>query len=132
MDLLTMGIASSPLQQFLLNSLTEQGLKRIQKCTTDTVTAYFLVMETACNDLQTSIVDKLQHMGEHLFFHLSELHARSKWFDKFGVLGLHEGAAQEVTMSAGKLLTKIDEFLRVIQSVKEDYAAFFLWLGKGS
>ena len=67
-DLLTSGIPSSPLEQFLLNSLSEVSLKRFQKS-----------FDLSCSDLKNLIIDQLQHYNEHIFYRVSELHSLSKW-----------------------------------------------------
>lgn len=68
-ELLTIGSASSPLQQFLLNSLNEQGLRRMQKS-----------FEVTCGEMQSLIMEKLHRAGEILFYRLSELLSLSKWY----------------------------------------------------
>jgi hypothetical protein len=64
-----MGSASSPLEQFLLNSLSEASLKKIQK-----------TVDLTCVDLSTLLTDHVRHHGEHLFYRLTELNSLSKWF----------------------------------------------------
>lgn len=63
-----MGGASSPLEQFLLNTLSEASLKKIQK-----------TIDLTCVDLLSVLTDHIRHHGEHLFYRLTELSSLSKW-----------------------------------------------------
>ncbi|XP_035673981.1 anaphase-promoting complex subunit 4-like [Branchiostoma floridae] len=101
LQLLMWGKASPELQSFLLNTLTEKGLKKLG-----------LSIDNSYSNIEKLVLNHLQRAGQALLFHLSELKGLSLWYDKYGMLGLNTQAVQEAWSCAGSFMLKTNELLQ--------------------
>ncbi|CAM8924248.1 unnamed protein product [Rhodiola kirilowii] len=112
------GARTSPaIHQFLVNSLTEAGVKRISKSVC-----------SAGEALQLIVLDHIQPAAEIIAFRMGELRGRSRWRGRFKGIGLDEKLTNSATERAGMLLVQIERFQRVLSSVVEQFLNFFSWL----
>ncbi|CAM8929820.1 unnamed protein product [Rhodiola kirilowii] len=112
------GARTSPaIHQFLVNSLTEAGVKRISKSVC-----------SAGEALQLIVLDHIQPAAEIIAFRMGELRGRSRWRGRFKGIGLDEKLTNSATERAGMLLVQIERFQRVLSSVVEQFSNFFSWL----
>ncbi|XP_066278260.1 anaphase-promoting complex subunit 4-like [Branchiostoma lanceolatum] len=117
LQLLMWGKASPELQSFLLNTLTEKGLKKLG-----------LSIDNSYSNIEKLVLNHLQRAGQALLFHLSELKGLSLWYDKYGMLGLNTQAVQEAWSCAGSFMLKANELLQVIDNSMKNFKAFFRWV----
>ncbi|KAL9686111.1 hypothetical protein QQ045_023566 [Rhodiola kirilowii] len=112
------GARTSPaIHQFLVNSLTEAGVKRISKSVC-----------SAGKALQRIVLDHIQPSAEMIAFRMGELRGLSRWRGRFKGIGLDEKLTNSATERAGMLLVQIERFQRVLSSVVEQFSNFFSWL----
>ncbi|CAM8932803.1 unnamed protein product [Rhodiola kirilowii] len=112
------GARTSPaIHQFLVNSLTEAGVKRISKSVC-----------SAGKALQLIVLDHIQPSAEIIAFRMGELRGLSRWRGRFKGIGLDEKLTNSATERAGMLLVQIERFQRVLSSVVEQFSNFFSWL----
>ncbi|CAM8926974.1 unnamed protein product [Rhodiola kirilowii] len=109
------GARTSPaIHQFLVNSLTEAGVKRISKSVC-----------SAGKALQLIVLDHIQPAAEIIAFRMGELRGLSRWRGRFKGIGLDEKLTNSATERAGMLLVQIERFQRVLSSVVEQFSNFF-------
>uniref|UniRef100_A0A7N0VEL6 Anaphase-promoting complex subunit 4 n=1 Tax=Kalanchoe fedtschenkoi TaxID=63787 RepID=A0A7N0VEL6_KALFE len=114
------GARTSPaIHQFLVNSLTEAGVKRISKA-----------VGTAGKELQLIVLDHVQPAAEMIGFRMGELRGLSRWRARFKGIGLDAKLTNSATERAGMFLVQIERFQRVLSSVNEQFSNFFSWLLK--
>lgn len=125
LTLLLTGNASPPLQQWLLNTLNEQGLKRLKKgieMATADILQFSIKHIKVLKRIHTSLILS-KRAGEQLFFRLSEMQALSKWsvvcwknissthnslrvfdrYERFGVIGLEEQTMDDCVQRAAQV-----------------------------
>jgi hypothetical protein len=134
MNLMMKGTSAPALSQWLLNTLTEQSLRRIKKN-----------MDASCTELLKLITAHLQRAAELLFFRVSEIEAMAQWYERFGVIGLDaqrvslllQAAAQVTSTDCEyttylllQLVSKSEEIMSVVHEMAADYENFFNWLLK--
>ncbi|XP_057748583.1 anaphase-promoting complex subunit 4 [Arachis stenosperma] len=110
---------SPPVHQFLVNTLSEVGVKRISK-----------VICGAGKELQSIVLDHLQPAAEVIGFRMGELRGLSRWRARYHGIGLDESLVNNATEKAGMLLVQVERFMRILSSVLQQYANFFNWLLK--
>nr|AGN12862.1 putative anaphase-promoting complex subunit 4 [Leavenworthia alabamica] len=108
---------SPALNQFLLNSLGEVGVKRVLKSVCGTG-----------KELQLVILDHLQPAAEIIGFRMGELRGLSRWRARYQGIGLDEILLNEATENAGLLLVQVQRFMMVLSSVVQQFSNFFNWL----
>ncbi|XP_059480351.1 anaphase-promoting complex subunit 4 [Neocloeon triangulifer] len=116
LDLLMLGSASTELQTFLLNDLTEKGLKKLGHS-----------IELSYTNIQKLVLKHLQAVGAAIYFHTSGLTgmANEKLFQE---IGLCSELILRASISAAAFITKATEVQQVIDSSMKNYKAFFRWL----
>ncbi|KAI4365104.1 hypothetical protein MLD38_021122 [Melastoma candidum] len=114
------GARTSPaIHQFLVNSLSEVGVKRLSK--------------TVCGagkELQLIVLNHLQPAADIISFRMGELKAQSKWRARYRGIGLDETLTDSAAERAGMLLVQVERFIKVLSTVIQQYANFFSWLLK--
>ncbi|XP_078157741.1 transducin/WD40 repeat-like superfamily protein [Carex rostrata] len=117
---LHLGVRTSPaLQQFLLNSLGEAGVKRLSK-----------TVDNAGKELRTVLNEHLQPALEIIGFRVGELRGLSRWRARYKSVGLVGKLMDNVTESAGMLLVQAERFSRVLTIVLFLFQNFFNWVLK--
>ncbi|MCO5603136.1 hypothetical protein L7F22_057283 [Adiantum nelumboides] len=119
LSLLSCGLASTGVHQFLAVSLGEGGLKRLSK-----------TMDTALRELHVVISEHLQPVAEILAFRVGELRGISRWRARLQSIGLEEKLVDGAMEDAGMLLVQIERLLRIISDTAAQYRMFFAWLTK--
>ncbi|XP_071476965.1 anaphase-promoting complex subunit 4-like [Diadema antillarum] len=117
LQLLLWGKASLELQEFLVNDLTEKGLKKLDQS-----------VENSYVSIQKLVLKHIHSVGRSLLFHLSELKGMALWYDKYGMLGLSATAIQDAMSAVGSFMLKANELLQVIEHSLKNFKAFFRWL----
>lgn len=117
LELLLFGTTSLETQSFLLQDLTDKGLKKL---------GYSI--ENSYSDIQKLVVCQLQRATQNMTAHLNDLHGMSQWYDKFGVLGLSQEAVYTALQSAGEFAVSAHEIQQVIDTSIKNFKAFFRWL----
>ncbi|ELU05336.1 hypothetical protein CAPTEDRAFT_103123 [Capitella teleta] len=115
--LLMLGMPSDELKDFLLQDLTDKGLKKLG-----------LSIETSYSNIQKLVMKHLQSVGQSIVYHLCDLRGMSLWPDKFGVLGLCHSTLQEAVSIAGCFMLTASELQQVIDGSMKNFKAFFRWL----
>ncbi|XP_010538367.1 PREDICTED: anaphase-promoting complex subunit 4 isoform X2 [Tarenaya hassleriana] len=114
------GARTSPaLNQFLVNSLGEAGVKRVSKSVCGTG-----------KELQLIVLDHLQPAAEIIGFRMGELRGLSRWRARYKDIGLDEKLLNRATENAGLLLVQVERFMMVLASVVQQFSNFFNWLLK--
>ncbi|KAI5060175.1 hypothetical protein GOP47_0024595 [Adiantum capillus-veneris] len=119
LSLLSCGLASTGVHQFLAVSLGEGGLKRLSK-----------TMDTAFRELHVIISEHLQPVAEILAFRVGELRGISRWRARLQSIGLEEKLVDRAMEDAGMLLVQVERLLRMISDTAAQFRMFFAWLTK--
>ncbi|KAJ9589849.1 hypothetical protein L9F63_017004 [Diploptera punctata] len=117
LDLLMFGIPSDELEMFLLQDLTEKGLKKLGHS-----------IEMSYSNIQKLVLKHLHSVGQSLAYHLAELRGMARWKDQYECLGLQEEAVSNSLRAAGSFLVKSTEVQQVIDCSMKNYKVFFRWL----
>uniref|UniRef100_A0A2C9KKK8 Anaphase-promoting complex subunit 4 n=1 Tax=Biomphalaria glabrata TaxID=6526 RepID=A0A2C9KKK8_BIOGL len=117
LQLLLTGTTSLELQSFLLQDLTDKGLKKLG-----------FSIENSYSNIQKLVVKQLQRVCHNITSHLSDLYGMSQWYDKYGVLGLNPTAVHSAVQTAGAFAVKASELQQVIDTSIKNFKAFFRWL----
>ena len=117
LDLLMFGIPSDELEMFLLQDLTEKGLKKLGHS-----------IELSYSNIQKLVLKHLHSVGQSLAYHLAELRGMARWKDRYESLGLKEDTVTNSLRAAGSFLVKATEVQQVIDSSMKNYKVFFRWL----
>lgn len=117
LELLLFGTPSPELQTFLLQDLTDKGLKKLGHS-----------IETSYSNIQKLVVKHLQTVSQAILYHISELKGMSRSYEKFGILGLDQKSLHEAVMTAGSFVLKTSELQQVIDGSIKNFKAFFRWL----
>lgn len=112
--LLTCGTVSLELQTFLLNELTEKGMKKLGHSIRS---SYSAIMSLGVTNLMSAC--------QLLVIRLSQLLGMARWQDRFGVLGLSEQLVESCVHQAGSFALKVEELILVIRSSMKDLDGFF-------
>ncbi|XP_063233204.1 anaphase-promoting complex subunit 4 [Bacillus rossius redtenbacheri] len=117
LELLMFGSASSELEHFLLQELTEKGLKKLGHS-----------IELSYSNIQKMVLKHLHAVGQDLSYHLAEMKGMAGYLDRYEPLGLQEEMVTAALSAAGSFLVKATEVQQVIDSSMKNYKAFFRWL----
>lgn len=117
LQLLMFGTCSDELQQFLLNELTEKGLKKLGRS-----------LETSYSNVQKLVLKHLQAVTQALMYHMHDVVGMANWQEKFGALGLSQSAVDAARCSIGSFMLKATELQQVIDNSMKNFKAFFRWL----
>ncbi|XP_071452443.1 anaphase-promoting complex subunit 4 [Hetaerina americana] len=117
LELLMFGFPSDELEAFLLQQLTEKGLKRLGHA-----------IELSYTSIQRLVLRHARGAGNALAFHLARLKGLACRRDRFAVLGLEENSAAKALGAIGAFLAKAGQVQTVIDRSMKDYKAFFRWL----
>lgn len=117
LDLLMFGTASDEMEMFLLQDLTEKGLKKLGHS-----------IELSYSNIQKLVLKHLHSVGQSLMYHLSELRGMARRTDRYEVLGLVEDTVTKSLTAAGAFLVKGAEVQQVIDNSMKNYKIFFRWL----
>lgn len=110
---------SDALRQFLENSLSEGGLKRLAKN-----------IDSTGKEMHTIIGDHLQPAAEVLAFRVGELKGLSRWHLRLQSIGLDENLVDQAMEDAGMLVVQIERLLRILSETLYQFQNFFAWLIK--
>jgi len=117
LDLLMFGIPSDELEMFLLQDLTEKGLKKLGHS-----------IELSYSNIQRLVLKHLHSVGQSLAYHLAELRGMARRTDRYQTLGLQEETVAKSLIAAGAFLVKSAEVQQVIDNSMKNYRVFFRWL----
>ncbi|GFG34068.1 hypothetical protein Cfor_11412 [Coptotermes formosanus] len=117
LDLLMFGIPSDELEMFLLQDLTEKGLKKLGHS-----------IELSYSNIQRLVLKHLHSVGQSLAYHLAELRGMARRTDRYETLGLQEETVAKSLIAAGAFLVKSAEVQQVIDNSMKNYRVFFRWL----
>lgn len=117
LDLLMFGIPSDELEMFLLQDLTEKGLKKLGHS-----------IELSYSNIQKLVLKHLHSVGQSLAYHLAELRGMARRTDRYQMLGLQEETVAKSLTAAGAFLVKAAEVQQVIDNSMKNYKVFFRWL----
>ncbi|KAJ4436697.1 hypothetical protein ANN_16829 [Periplaneta americana] len=117
LDLLMFGIPSDELEMFLLQDLTEKGLKKLGHS-----------IELSYSNIQKLVLKHLHSVGQSLAYHLAELRGMARRTDRYQMLGLQEETVAKSLTAAGSFLVKATEVQQVIDNSMKNYKVFFRWL----
>ena len=117
LELLMFGTPSPEMGVFLLQDLTERGLKKLGNS-----------IELSYLNIQKLVLKHLHSVGQNLAYHLDELWGLSRCPHYFQILGLNESFVNEAFISTGSFLIKATEVQQVIDNSLKIYKAFFRWL----
>lgn len=117
LELLMFGTPSPEMGVFLLQDLTERGLKKLGNS-----------IEVSYLNIQKLVLKHLHSVGQNLAYHIDELWGLSRCPNYFQVLGLNESFVNKAFVSTGSFLIKATEVQQVIDNSLKKYKAFFRWL----
>ncbi|GLJ27077.1 hypothetical protein SUGI_0530760 [Cryptomeria japonica] len=111
--------ASDALRQFLENSLSEGGVKRLAKS-----------IDSAGKEMRTIIDESLKPASDEIAFRIGELKGFSEWGARFQSIGLEENMVHQAMEDSGMLVVQIERLLRVLSETVKLFENFFAWLTK--
>ena len=118
LELLTFGIASPELEAFLLQELTEKGLKKLGHS-----------IDVSYSNVQRLVLKYLHTVSQSLNFHLAEMMGQVKASNKYGmILGVSEENIINAQQKAASFWNKGIELQQVIDDSMKSFKAFFRWL----
>ena len=118
LELLTFGISSPELEHFLLQELTEKGLKKLGHS-----------IDVSYSNVQRLVLKYLHTVSQSLNFHLAELMGQVKASDKYSlILGVTEENIINAQQKAATFWNKGIELQQVIDDSMKSFKAFFRWL----
>jgi len=118
LELLTFGIPSPELEAFLLQELTEKGLKKLGHS-----------IDVSYSNVQRLVLKYLHTVSQSLNFHLAEMMGQVKASDKYGmILGVTEENIVNAQQKAASFWNKGIELQQVIDESMKSFKAFFRWL----
>lgn len=117
MMLYAFGSCNEHFKQFLLNELTEKGLKKLEAS-----------VENYYSNIQRLLNGTFHQISLCMFYHLNELYGMTKWFDKFKIFSLTEKHINDVLNNCASLILKAQELNYVIDQNMKEIKLFFKWL----
>lgn len=118
LELLTFGTASPELETFLLQDLTEKGLKKLGHS-----------IDVSYSNVQRLVLKYLHTVSQSLNFHLAEMIGQVKASDKYGmILGVTTENIINAQQKAASFWNKGIELQQVIDDSMKSFKAFFRWL----
>ena len=118
LELLTFGMASPELEAFLLQELTEKGLKKLGHS-----------IDVSYSNVQRLVLKYLHTASQSLNFHLAEMMGQVKASDKYGmILGISAENIINAQQNAASFWNKGIELQQVIDDSMKSFKAFFRWL----
>ncbi|GLV41290.1 Anaphase Promoting Complex subunit 4 [Carabus blaptoides fortunei] len=117
LDLLMFGIMSDEMEEFLMQDLTDKGLKKLGHS-----------IELSYSNIQKLVLKHLTKVGENITYHLAELRGMARLTLRYKNLGLNENTITSAIMANGAFLVKGVEVQQVINHSMTNYKAFFRWL----
>ncbi|UYV76371.1 ANAPC4 [Cordylochernes scorpioides] len=117
LELLMFGTLTDPLERFLLNDLTEKGLKKIGHS-----------IDLSYSNIQKLVLKHLQSVTQCLFYHMGDIRGMAGWEARFGELGLSPTATHDAIVAIASFLMKSIEVQQVIDDSMKNFKAFFRWL----
>ena len=121
LHLLVTGAASMDLENFLVHTLKE---KEISKLLQSTMQSY--------EGIEKLITQNFMCCCYALATHLQFLLGMSRWYDRYGELGLKERAVQDSINKLSGLMIKAQEMLQCISHSKAKLSSFLKWLLKAT
>ena len=115
--LITMGEYTPPMEQFLMNTLGEAGLKKVARG-----------VDAALTAAHALLTDRLQPEAEILAFRLGELRGLAAAPRTRKLLGLHCSEVGAAERSCLLLLTQLEQIRERLTAVSAQYRTFFAWL----
>lgn len=117
MMLYSFGLCNEHFKQFLLNELTEKGLKKLEAS-----------VENYYSNIQRLLNGTFHQISLCMFYHINELYGMTKWFDKFSIFSLTEKHINDVLNNCASLILKAQELNYVIDQNMKEIKLFFKWL----
>lgn len=115
-ELIMFGVLSNPLEQFLLQSLNCNCVKKLIQS-----------VKENCLNVETLVSGHLKPFLEELLIILGEMKGMAE-LNQFRVLGLTTNFLSIASNNVRTLILKASEFYLVVQSLVKKYTAFFHWL----
>lgn len=115
--MLSCGVVSAPLNQFICQKLEKNGIAALEK-----------KFEQACSTVLALVTTHLNVAIDHIVFRVGELTGLSRWRERFGGVGLKEESLQPVCDAATALRLRTEEALYMLCKVRSNYKGFFKWL----
>jgi anaphase-promoting complex subunit 4 len=112
--LLTCGTMSLELQSFLLNDLTEKGMKKMSQTVPSSYSAVLCLATT-----------NLISACQLLIIRLGHLLGMTRWEDRFDQFGMSETTVEKCIHHVGSLSLKVEELANVIRTSMNDLNTFF-------
>jgi hypothetical protein len=119
LSLLTHGAMTPSLENFLVNFLKEQGLKKLTRS-----------IESVFCQIQEIVIDYLRCDIELLMFKVSQLGALSCWEERFESVGIHEHSVVMLLQLVGNLMSETERFLKTVVKKRQLYLNFLQWLSR--
>ncbi|XP_040568405.1 anaphase-promoting complex subunit 4 [Lepeophtheirus salmonis] len=117
LELLMFGTPSAELEHFLLQELTEKGLKKLGHS-----------IEVSYSNVQRLVLKYLHTVSQSLNFHLAEIVGIVKASEKFKILGIKEYQIDETLKAAFGFWNKGIELQQVLDESMKNFKAFFRWI----
>jgi len=117
LELLMFGTPSTQLEHFLLQDMTEKGLKKLGHS-----------IELSYSNIQRLVLKYLHAVSQSLNFHLGEMVGLTRASERFSVLGVTEEAVMAALYQAAAFWCKGVELQQVIDESMKNFKAFFRWL----
>lgn len=117
LDLLMFGVPSDEMEDFLMQDLTDKGLKKLGHS-----------IELSYSNIQKLLLTHMNTCGQNITYHLSELRGMARFTHRYKILGLKEDLVTKAINANGGFLVKAVEVQQVINHSMANYKAFFRWL----
>merc|ERR1719187_1931324 len=117
LELLMFGTPSTQLEHFLLQDMTEKGLKKLGHS-----------IELSYSNIQRLVLKYLHAVSQSLNFRLGEMVGLTRASERFSVLGVTEEAVMAALYQATAFWCKGVELQQVIDESMKNFKAFFRWL----
>ncbi|RUS32971.1 hypothetical protein BC938DRAFT_473640 [Jimgerdemannia flammicorona] len=117
LGILATGTPSEPLQQYLQRELTERGLKKWER-----------QAESGYLNMRKLVHEYIQPACERLIVHLSDINGYSRWYERFGPVGLEEPFVHSCIMLAGSFVGRLQELLKMLNVELRNFKEFAKWL----
>lgn len=117
MLLYAFGTCSDHFKNFLLQELTDKGLKKLE-----------ISVENYYSNIQRLLSGNFHQIALCMFYHLNELYGMTKWSDKFKAFSITEQLINDVLNNCASLILKAQELNSVIEQNMREIKIFFKWL----
>jgi len=117
MELLLFGTFTNELKTFLVNDMTDKGLKRMGQS-----------IELSYSNIQRLVIKYLHPVCQSLHFQLAELLGVARASHRFSVIGVSEEIVLNAIQESGLFWSKAVELQQIIDESMKKFQLFFRWL----